>query len=183
LPSQSDAPEPLYAKRTPLSEQAVAAYLAQAWQAVIGEPIQHGTLAVLWAHSALETGRGEKMLGFNFAGLKGQAPNGDGRPLLTWEHGADGPKRVRRTFRVYRSAEQGARDYIELLKNKYSRARRAAERGSPVDFVSGLAENDYFTHDAEQYTRSVTLLTLEYLKKHPEAPDSSESSVGALAAR
>jgi flagellum-specific peptidoglycan hydrolase FlgJ len=166
----------LLAKRTPLSEQAVAAHLASAWQAVVGQPVQRETLAVLWAHSALETGRGQKMIGFNFAGLKGQAPNGNGRPLWTWEQGSEGLERVLRTFRVYPDAREGAHDYIHLLTTRYRRARRAAERGSPTDFVAALAASDYFTHDMDDYSRSITSLTLEYLKKNPE-PTASTSSI------
>jgi flagellum-specific peptidoglycan hydrolase FlgJ len=76
--------------------------------------------------------------------------------------------RVRRTFRVYASAEDGAHDYVLLLAKRHRRARRAAERGSPIDFVTALADGDYFTHDSEQYRRSVSSLTLEYLRENPE---------------
>jgi hypothetical protein len=161
-------PETLFAVPTPLSEQQLAVHLAAAWSTVVGEPAGRETLAVLWAHSALETGRGQKMLGHNFAGLKGHAQEGGGRLIWTWDESSRGLERVRRTFRVYPSAEQGARDYVELLTSRHRRARRAAERGSPQDFVAALAESDYFTHDVEQYTRSVTSLMLEYLKKNPE---------------
>jgi hypothetical protein len=167
---------PLLAKSTPLSEQALAVHIALAWHAVVGQPVQRETLAVLWAHSALETGRGQKMIGFNFAGLKGQSPNGDGRPLWTWELSDRGMTRVRRTFRVYPDARAGALDYVQLLTTKYGRARRAAERGSPSDFVTSLATSDYFTHDTEQYTQSMTSLTLEYLKKNP-APTASRTTL------
>ncbi len=171
--AKANDPEALFAVPTPLSEEQVAGQLAAAWQLVVGEPVQRETLAVLWAHAALETGRGQKMLGYNFAGLKGQAPNGGGRLLWTWEESSRGMQRVRRTFRVYSSAEQGARDYVELLSTRHRRARRAAERGSPTDFVAALAESDYFTHDVEEYTRSVTSLMFEYLKKNPEPASGS----------
>ncbi len=169
-------PGQLLAKRTPLSEESVASHIASAWQAVVGQPVQPQTLAVLWAHAALETGRGQKMIGFNFAGLKGQAPTGDGRLLWTWEQSNEGRQRVLRTFRVYPSARAGAYDYVQLLTTRYSRARRAAERGSPSDFVTALAESDYFTHDTDEYTRSLTSLTFEYLKRNSE-PRASASSI------
>jgi flagellum-specific peptidoglycan hydrolase FlgJ len=173
--AEADDPDLDWPKRTPLTGEAAAHYLSEAWTALHHTAIERETLAVLWAHWALETGRGERMTGYNFAGIKGRAPRGGSHRLWTWEKNDSSSEWVQRTFRAYDNPEAGARDYLRLLKGKYPRAIRAARRGSPIDFVSALNEGGYFTEEPEAYLRAISSLTREFLQD----PDSA----GAFADR
>jgi hypothetical protein len=150
--------------RTPLDPEAAARHLARAWKNAAGRPLGEEGLAVLWSHWALETARGERMVGYNFGGLKGHSPAGESVRLWTRERHDDELALVRRRFRAYTSPEDGARDYVELLRERYPRARRAVERGSVVDFVLGLAERGYFTDDPDRYLRAMRSLGREFLE-------------------
>ena len=151
--------------RTPLTREVAAEHLAAAWQTVVGAPITPQTLAVLCGHWALETGRGERMVGYNFGGLKGRGPDGSSHRLWTRESGPEGTERVLRHFRAYENAEEGALDYVRLLKDRYPRAARAAERGSVIDFADALAERGYFTDDPETYRRALVSLWREFWRE------------------
>jgi hypothetical protein len=161
------------AARTPMEEDEAAIYLAAAWRSIFQMPIDGATLAILWSHWALETGRGQRMVRYNFAGLKGTAPAGGSVQLWTQEKEDEAAARVRRRFRAYSSPEEGARDYILLLKSRYPRALRAANRGSPIDFVRALEEGNYFTEDPERYLRAVISLWREFLEDQVAEADTS----------
>lgn len=165
------------AARTPMEEEEAALYLAAAWRSIFQMPIDDATLAILWSHWALETGRGQRMVKYNFAGLKGTAPAGGSVQLWTQEKEDEAAARVRRRFRAYSSPEEGARDYILLLKSRYPRALRAANRGSPIDFVRALEDGNYFTEDPDLYLRAVISLWREFLQ---DQVAEAESSANAL---
>jgi flagellum-specific peptidoglycan hydrolase FlgJ len=101
------------------------------------------------------------MYGFNFGGLKGRGPEGAG--FLTWTREAAGDTRtlVQRTFRAYPSAEAGARDYLELLLERFPSALRAARRGDVARFVEVLSNRGYFTDDEQAYQKAIASLNFE----------------------
>jgi flagellum-specific peptidoglycan hydrolase FlgJ len=144
-----------------MSEEDAALHLAKAWQSVMSDTSPREALSLLWAHWAHETGRGRRMYGFNFGGLKGRGPGGTG--VLTWTREASGESRglVQRTFRAYPSAEAGARDYLELLAGRFPSAISAARRGNVTRFVHALSRRGYFTDDAAAYARAITSLSFE----------------------
>ena len=145
---------------TPMGEEAAARHLARAWQDVLGKPPSEAGLSTLWAHWAHETGRGSRMMGYNFAGLKGHRARGGAR---IWTREAAGPKKdaVRRSFRIYESPEQGAHDYVSLLLERYRGALSAARQGRTADFVAVLAARGYYTDHVDVYQRAFTLLARE----------------------
>jgi hypothetical protein len=145
---------------TPLGEEAAARHLARAWHDVLGRPASEAGLSTLWAHWAHETGRGARMMGNNFAGLKGHRSRGGAR---MWTREATGSRKelVRRRFRVYESPEQGAHDYVTLLLERYRGALSAARQGRTADFVAVLAAKGYYTDHVDVYQRALTLLARE----------------------
>ena len=158
-------PEPQEARKrvvpmTPMGEEAAARYLARAWHDVLGKPPSEAGLSTLWAHWAHETGRGSRMMGYNFAGLKGHRSRGGAR---VWTREAAGSKKtlVRRSFRIYESPEQGAHDYVSLLLERYRGALSAARQGRTADFVAVLAARGYYTDHVDVYQRALTLLARE----------------------
>ena len=156
-------------RRTPMSGADAALHLSEAWCARFGAPPEPRTLAVLWAQWALETGRGQSMLGYNFAGLKGTGPTG--KSTVTWTHEGHGANehRERARFRAYDTAADGARDYLDLLATRFPGALRAAGEGSPDRFVGELRRGGYFTADPTKYRDAVKGLTHEYTRQGPSA--------------
>ncbi|HEY3594882.1 MAG TPA: hypothetical protein VGL13_13455, partial [Polyangiaceae bacterium] len=61
-------------------------------------------------------------------------------------------------FRAYRSAAEGASDYVGLLAQRFPKALDAARRGDAADFVRQLKQGGYFTGSEESYTHSVVSL-------------------------
>jgi hypothetical protein len=161
-----DEPEP--SLRTALAPETAERVLAQAWSEETGTVLDPAGLAILWAHWALETGRGARMVGHNFAGLKGAGPTGGTVPLWTRERRENETVRVRRHFRAYLSPEDGARDYVALLRTRYPEAFRAAIRGHVNDFVTGLWNGGYFTDDPSVYLRAMRSLWSEFLENAEE---------------
>lgn len=151
---------------TPMQPEEAAQHLSDAWEKVLGKPPPDEALALLWAQWALETGRGRWMVDFNFAGVKGKAPRGGSAVWWTSEGSDDDARRVRRVrsrFRAYRSAEEGARDYVGMLKRRYPEAIRAARRGDAQGFVHALAKRGYFTSEPDAYCRALGSLSRQFL--------------------
>jgi hypothetical protein len=146
---------------TPLHEEAAAQYLAGALHQVVGSRASENAVAVLWAHWAHETGRGKRMLGHNFAGIKGEGTLGGARVWTREAAGTKKKKLVRRTFRVYENPEQGALDYVNLLLTRYQGALSAAREGRTADFVHVLLRRGYYTDEKHVYERAITRLAQE----------------------
>ena len=150
--------------RTPLSAERATRLLAEAWHHVLGERPSERTLALLWAHWALETGRGRLMRGNNFGGLKGEGPEGGSAVHPTREGRRPHQKLILSRFRAYPTAEAGARDYVRTLAERYPEALGAARSGSPRGFVAALAGRRYFTASAATYLRAIRSLAREFVR-------------------
>lgn len=164
-----DKPVERKKRATPMSPQDATRHLAWAWEKVTGEPATAEVISVFWAQWALETGRGRWMVDYNFAGLKGRAPDGGWAHWWTWEEAKDGPRRVRAKFRNYASAEDGASDYVDMLLRRYPRAVAAARRGEAANFILELDHGGYFTEIPKHYLRSVISLAREFRREQRAA--------------
>jgi hypothetical protein len=146
-------------ERTQIGGRAAADALRSAWQTVTGEAPSDDTLAVLTAHWAHETGNGKSMMNFNFAGLKGKGPSGLSVACSTREGYGENAVRIVDNFRAYRSAEEGATDYVSLLERRYPKAVEAARAGDASGFVSALKDRGYFTDNLDTYQARVSQLS------------------------
>lgn len=144
--------------RTVLSGEQAAEALRNAWQQSMGSAPSRGTLSVLTAQWAHETGRGQSMMNFNFGGIKGTGPTGMTATYATHEGFGSTKHRIEDGFRAYDTPQQGAADYMSLLVRRYPGAISAAEQENPSKFVHALREGGYFTGDPTAYARSVGLL-------------------------
>lgn len=160
-------------ERTPLSKTAAARHLKAAWATHTNKELLPRGLAILLAHWALETGRGEYMMNNNFAGLKGTAPSGGAVELWTREHSAGQAKVTRERFRAYVSAQAGADDYVRLLRQRYPDAFQAVRDGDVVAFVRELKRKDYFTEDSVSYEAAMRSLWFEYASRWSDCGGSS----------
>jgi hypothetical protein len=149
------------AERTPLGEDEAAVHLVRAWISVAGTAPSPETLSLLWAQWAHETGRGRRMRGFNFAGIKGNGPEGDSFVAWTREVTSRPEQRTRDTFRAYSTPEGGAHDYVRLISSRYPAAWRAAVRGDVTRFVRALDLGGYFTDSDRAYSRALSSLARE----------------------
>ena len=83
---------------------------------------------------------------------------------------------MRERFRAYPSPQDGADDYVRLLRQRYPDAFQAVRDGDVVAFVRELKRKDYFTEDAASYEASMRSLWFEYASRWskcgaPGAPD------------
>lgn len=148
--------------RTPLGPREAADALSRAWQDVLGEPPPPGSVGVLWAQWALETGRGQSMIGHNFGNIKGAGPGGRSTVMATREGYGATEHGVRARFRAYDSVDEGARDYVRTLARRFPGAIDAARQGNAAGFVDALQRGHYFTADPAAYRRGVESLAREF---------------------
>jgi hypothetical protein len=167
--------------RTRLDGVAAADALRTAWTNVTGEPPSQKTLSILTAQWAHETGNGGSMYNYNFGGIKGMGPSGLSVSQRTREGFGATERTITDRFRAYRSAEEGATDYVKLLTQRFPEATASAQNGDAAGFVSGLKQRGYFTGDASDYTRSVASLSNQALTQGFGAIGSHLGQLGAPA--
>lgn len=167
--------------RTRLDGTQASDALRSAWTSVTGKPPSEQTVAVLTAQWAHETGNGASMYNYNFGGIKGMGPSGLSVSQRTKEGFGATEHTITDRFRAYRTAEEGATDYVKLLTRRFPEAVQAAQAGDPVGFVAGLKQRGYFTGDAAAYTRSVSSLTAQAMNNGYGAVGSHLGELGAPA--
>lgn len=145
--------------RTRLDAGQASDALRAAWQSVMGEEPSEGTVRVLTAQWAHETGNGASMFNYNFGGIKGTGPSGLTVAQRTREGFGATERTIVDNFRAYRTAEEGAGDYVRLLKARFPGAVEAAKNADPQAFVHALKTRGYFTGDEGAYTRSIVALS------------------------
>lgn len=167
--------------RTRLDGTQAAEALRTAWTSVTGQPPSEQTVAILTAQWAHETGNGASMYNYNFGGIKGMGPSGLSVSQRTKEGFGATERTITDRFRAYRTAEEGATDYVKLLTRRFPEAVQAAQSGDPAGFVAGLKQRGYFTGDAGAYTRSVSSLAAQAMNKGYGAVGSHLGELGAPA--
>jgi len=167
--------------RTRLDGTQASDALRAAWTQVTGQPPSEHTVAILTAQWAHETGNGASMYNYNFGGIKGTGPSGLSVSQRTKEGFGATEHTITDRFRAYRTAEEGATDYVKLLTKRFPEAVRAAQAGDPAAFVSGLKQRGYFTGDAGAYTRSVASISAQAMSKGYGAVGSHLGELGAPA--
>jgi hypothetical protein len=167
--------------RTRLDGTQAADALRSAWTSVTGQPPSEHTVAILTAQWAHETGNGASMYNYNFGGIKGMGPSGLSVSQRTKEGFGATEHTITDRFRAYRTAEEGATDYVQLLTRRFPEAVQAAQKGDPAGFVAGLKQRGYFTGDAAAYTRSVTSLSAQAMNNGYGAVGSHLGQLGTPA--
>jgi hypothetical protein len=153
---------------TPMTVVEARTHLRRAYFSVIGLPPNEKALSRLMAQWALETARGKSMWCYNFGGLKATQR---GLPLNTRESHGVSERRVTQRFRSYRSAAEGAKDFVFTLSLEFPKAFSALQRGSTRDFVRALVKEGYFTGNPAKYLRAISLLSREFEEPVPSTAD------------
>lgn len=167
--------------RTRLDGTQAADALRAAWTHVTGRAPSEHTVAVLTAQWAHETGNGASMYNYNFGGIKGMGPSGIAVAQRTREGFGPSEHTITDRFRAYRTAEEGATDYVKLITQRFPEAAQNAQNGDAAGFVAGLKQRGYFTGDPVAYTRSVVSLTAQGLSQGFGAVGSHLGELGASA--
>ncbi len=161
--SAKPAASQVAAVKTQLSAGQAQEALRTAWERVTGEAPSDKTLALITAQWAHETANGGSMYNYNFAGIKGTGPSGLSVAQRTREGYGENERRIVDNFRAYRSAEEGATDYVQLLSRRFPDAVEGARQGDPAAFVRGLKSRGYFTGHEGSYLNSVSSIASRYL--------------------
>ncbi len=141
----TDRPGVVAAVKTPITTEQASSLIAGALQRMTGEPPSKESVAILTAQWAHETGRGASMYNYNFAGIKGASPAGLSVSQRTREGYGTSERTITDNFRAYRTAEEGADDYVSLLSKRFPAALDAAKSGDPAGCVRALKQAGYFT--------------------------------------
>lgn len=156
------------------------AAIARACTKVNGRAPSARFLDVLTAQAAVETGRGEHMYNWNFGGIKGSAPSG-GTAVLRTKEILDGKEVVIHDgFRAYASIDEGATDYVALLRRRFGAAVDAAQRGDVDGFAHALKASGYYTASVDDYAAALRGVTKELSKLHGAAGLDAVSAGDAL---
>lgn len=170
-----------------LSEAEATHALREAWKIVYGDYPQDKSLALLWAQSALETGRWKIIRNNNFGNIKKRHANpkykikDDGHDFtmfrcneLLWDRKLKktvvkwfDPPHIQTHFRAYPTPIEGAEDYIRLLSKKknYAKVWKQVLAGDPVAYSHELKVAKYYTASEKKYTKGVVSLTSEFMRR------------------
>ena len=145
------------ASLTPISGAEARNQLAWAYSAETAQVIPPVALAMLLAHSALETGEWAKMRGFNFGNITAL---GRDRPYYVLrgvtEFIEGTPVKMDMAFRWYPTANLGAWDFIHVLRRQFPAAWKLLESRDPKAYTNALADAGYFTAPRERYALAMS---------------------------
>lgn len=156
---------------TPLTAEEAAYYLKTAWKIVEGEFPSDDTLAILWAQSALESGRWKLLRNYNYGNIKKRVgikyTSYECGEVINGKHQMFYPYHPETFFAAWDSALEGAVGYIQFLKQRerYKKAYQALKEGNENLFVSYLKDGGYFTASLEHYKNLIGKLTKEFKNK------------------
>jgi hypothetical protein len=140
------------AHRTPASMADIRASLSRALESATGRRPNGRTVDVLAAQVSLETGRGGAMYNFNFGGIKGASPGGETANYMTREVIGGRDLHLQQGFRAYGSLDEGARDYVAVLRARFPQAYAQAVAGNVDGFAHALKQSHYYTAAESEYT-------------------------------
>lgn len=140
---------------TPASPDKLRDAIARAYKKLTGRAPSAVTLDVLTAQASLETASGTRMYNFNFGGIKGRGPTGETARCKTHEVIAGKDVTIRDGFRAYRTLDEGAIDYVKLMRDQFPRAMDQAARGNVSGFAKALKQSHYYTADETAYATAL----------------------------
>lgn len=179
---------------TPLTEAEATYALREAFYRIYKKYPSINTLAILFAQTALETGRWKSIHNYNFGHLKRSfIPANEGMKFTMFATGENlwnpllkkteykwfTPPHYQTAFRSYKTAVDGAEDYIRLVsqRQRYIKAWQAVLKGDAKAYSYALYDAGYYTANPDNYTKAVVSITDEFknkatelLKYSPEKP-------------
>jgi flagellar protein FlgJ len=141
--------------RTPVARTDLRAAIDRAYRSVTGKAASSTLLDNLTAQASLETGGGAQMYNYNFGGIKGESPTGQTAQCLTHEVIGGKELTVRQGFRAYGSIDEGAEDYVRVLRKNFGAALGKAEHADVDGFAHALKQAGYFTASESDYANAL----------------------------
>lgn len=138
--------------RTVISPEQVYFALRDAWQRQLGEQPERASLLTLLSQWSLETANGARCMNYNLGGIKHvPGDDHDWTEYLTTEFFGGNSRRMMQPFRSYPTLEDGAADYLDLLRKRFAAAWPAVVLGHVTDFAHLLKLQGYYTAPEDQY--------------------------------
>lgn len=164
--------------RTVVDPEALAVELTAAWRALRDETPQRGSILVLMAHSALETGRWKSCHCWNLGNVKSKLDDGRDFTFFRCNEVINGkvvwfdPPHPFTRFRAFRTLREGALDHLAFLMGmkRYAEAWPFVLNPDPDAFVHALKAGGYFTADPGPYAHAVASIYREYSARLPFEP-------------
>jgi hypothetical protein len=150
-PSAQSAVRDVEARRTPAAMGDIRTAITRALESQTGGRPNSRTVDVLAAQVSLETAHGGSMYNFNFGGIKGASPQGETANYMTREVLDGHSVALQQGFRAYRSIDDGARDYVSVLRTRFPQAYQQALAGNVDGFAHALKQSHYYTAPESQY--------------------------------
>jgi peptidoglycan hydrolase FlgJ len=141
--------------RTPASQSQLRAAIDRAYKRVTGQAASAPLLDTLTAQASLETGQGAQMYNWNFGGIKGSSPSGQTTQCLTHEVVLGSTQTVKQGFRAYGSIDEGAEDYVRVLRKNFGAALGKAELADIGGFAHALKQAGYYTASESDYANAL----------------------------
>ncbi|MBS2020687.1 MAG: glucosaminidase domain-containing protein [Deltaproteobacteria bacterium] len=142
-------------ERTPATRSELRAAIRRAFVRSEGAEPPEKLVEVLTAHACLETASGDRMYNFNFAGIKGYSPAGMTAVARTREVLGGKDVEIRDGFRAYATIDEGARDYVNVMKGRFAGALGPAARGDVAGFAHALKSAGYYTAAESDYAKGL----------------------------
>lgn len=165
VPPPPGPPEEHPVETTPLTYEEARKWLAWAYSADTAELVPPDVLAMLLAHSGLETGQWAKMHGNNFGNV---SANRD-RPYFIirgiTEYVGGKPVVMDMVFRWYPSPGLGAWDFVHVLRNSFPKAWALLESDDPKAYAYALADSGYYTGSRETYAETLAKLYADFKRR------------------
>ena len=181
IPDYTD-PQYIPDELTVLLEAEAVHALREAWHKIYGQYPSDNSLGVLFAKSALETGRYKLIHCYNFGNIKKKRKTAtsqdDGHfftmfrcgEVLNGKHIMFEPPHIQTHFRAYKSTQEGAEDYIRFVSQneRYKKAWQKVLEGDPKGYAHELKIAKYYTASETIYTAGVIKLFEEFLRRKEE---------------
>lgn len=159
---------------TKLSESEATYALREGWYQVFNSYPSDEALAILWAQSALETGRWKSIWNYNFGNIKKTVDHDycmyHCSEIINGKNTFFDPPHPQTHFNSYSDAITGAKAYIEFVSQRprYRLAWQELYRGNPIKYCVELKKGGYFTANLVAYTSGVVSLVNEFKNKKNE---------------
>jgi peptidoglycan hydrolase FlgJ len=170
------------ARRTPASMGDVRAALTRAVETATGRRPSARTVDVLAAQVSLETAHGGAMYNFNFGGIKGASPEGQTANYSTREVLDGKSVTLKQGFRAYGSIDEGARDYVSVLRTRFPQAYAQAMAGNVDGFAHALKQSHYFTASESEYTAGLRAAAGSSTAGGPSAREAAPAPIEPMSA-
>ncbi len=145
-------------KKTSVTRADLKGAITNALTKLNGSAPSQSLVDTLTAQASLETASGASMYNFNFGGIKGASPAGNTAVLKTHEVLGGKDVVIKDGFRAYNSLDEGALDYVKVMRDRFGGAMAPAAAGDTAGFAHALKKAGYYTASESDYAKGLSRL-------------------------